>query len=246
MNGLFGTKHIIILIVSLVFVVVGFLLSRKFKFDTIIKIMFGIGIVSEIIKVFYFVIINTDKFGGYGYLPKTDLPFHLCSIQIIFLIILILSKNEKIRRYLLSFMMPSCLLGGFFALLIATDSSRNGLWIISLQYFGYHAALMIFALHLLTSKEMNWKFKDYLNCLLMLAICGISSIYLNGILHDGSAGQTVNFMYTVGPPQNGLPYLNLNQGWLMYIIKYGILAVGLITLCYIEPIINKIRGKEEI
>ena len=51
-------------------------------------------------------------------------------------------------------------------------------------------------------------------------------------------------MYTAGPPQEGLPYLNLNQGWLMYIVKYAALALVLLALCYIKPIINKIRGKE--
>ena len=55
--------------------------------------MFTIGIISEIIKVVYYIVRNESTHGGY--LPKTDLPFHLCSIQIIFLAILHYSKNEK-------------------------------------------------------------------------------------------------------------------------------------------------------
>lgn len=243
-HGLFGTKHIIILVVCFIAICLGYYFSRKLSLKTIYKIMLGIGIVSEVIKVFYFTVINTDKFGGYGYLPKTDLPFHLCSIQIIFTIIVVMSTNESLKRKLMSFMMPTCLFGGFFALLIATHSSRNGLWLITLQYFGYHCAIMILALHLFTTKELEWKFKDFLSCLALLGIFGILSIYINGILHDGSNGLTVNFMYTAGPPQEGLPYLNLDQGWLMYIVKYAALALVLLALCYIKPIINKIRGKE--
>ena len=40
------------------------------------------------------------------------------------------------------------------------------------------------------------------------------------MMYDGN--QTVNFMYVVNPPQKGLPYLNENQGWLMYMIKYAV------------------------
>ena len=157
-----------------------------------------------------------------------------------------ISQNEKLKRKLMSFMMPTCLFGGIFALLIATHSSRNGLWLITLQYFGYHCAIIILALNLFTNKELKWNFKDYLSCLSMLGIFGMLSIYINGILHDGSGGLTVNFMYTAAPPQDNLPYLNLNQGWFMYIVKYALLAFVLLTLCYIKPIINKFKKKEEV
>ena len=118
-------------------------------------------------------------------------------------------KGDGIKRLLESFMMPSCLFGGIFAILIATDSSRNGYWVISLQYFGYHAAITIFALKLMSCKELKWDIKDYLNCLSLLFVFGLVSIYLNSILNDGKS--VVNFMYTVAPPQEGLPYLNKNN-----------------------------------
>ena len=54
-------------------------------------------------------------------------------------------------------MIPSCLIGGIAALLIPTDSARNGMWIITVQYFGYHAAISIFAMYLLTNKEFELK-----------------------------------------------------------------------------------------
>ena len=239
MHSLFGTKHIIIMIISFLMIVVGFLGSKKLPLKTNIKILFYIGILSEVTKVFYYIVANEDKLNGY--LPKTDLPFHLCSIQIIFIAILYFSKNENIKRKLESFMIPSCLFGGIFAILIATDSSRNGSWIISLQYFGYHVAIAIFALNLLTNKEIKWNIKDYFNCLMLLALFGFGSIYLNSILYDGTS--PINFMYTVGPPQEGLPYLNKNQGWLVYIIKYAFLAFVLISLLYIKPIIVAIKSK---
>lgn len=241
MNELFGAKHIILMLISLALIVVGFIFSRKLSLPSIIKILFGIGIVSEIVKVFYYIITNEELYNGY--LPKTDLPFHLCSIQIIFVVILIISKNEKIKRLLLSFMMPSCLFGGIMAIIIATNSSRNGSWIITTQYFGYHIAISIFGLRLIIDKEINWSFKDYINCLIFLGAIGICAIYLNSILNDGT--NNINFMYVVNPPQDGLPYLNKDNGWLVYIIHYAFLAILLVSLVYIKPIINKLKSLRE-
>lgn len=196
--------------------------------------MFTIGIISEIIKVVYYIVRNESTHGGH--LPKTDLPFHLCSIQIIFLAILHYSKNEKLKRLLMSFMLPSCLIGGIAAILIPTYTARNGMWIITLQYFGYHAAISIFSIFLLTNKDMKWTIKDMLNCFKILGLFGLLSIYINSMLNDGTGG--INFMYTVAPPQDGLPYLNLNQGWLMYIIKYASVPILAVLLTYIKPIID--------
>ena len=234
MHGLFGYKHLIILGVCLVGIVLGWFFTRKAKFKDVVKTMLIIGIISEIIKVVYYVVRNEATHGGY--LPKTDLPFHLCSIQIIFIAILHYSKNERLKRLLMSFMLPSCLFGGIAALLIATDSSRNGMWIITLQYFAYHVAISVFSLYLLTNKEMKWTIKDFVNCLKLLGLFGLVSIYINSMINDGSGG--INFMYTVKPPQDGLPYLNLNQGWLVYILKYASIAITVIALTYIKPIID--------
>ena len=238
MHGLFGTKHLILVAVSLALVVIGYIFSRKLSFKQMTKTMLGIGIVSEIIKIFYYIIQNEDTHGGV--LPKTDLPFHLCSIQILFIIALNFSQSEKLKHFLTSFMMPSCLIGGLAALLIATDSSRNGLWIITVQYFVYHAAIMVYALYLSTSKEYGPSLNGYFSCLKMLLIMMFVSIYINSILYDGVSN--INFMYVVGPPQSGLPYLNDNGGWFSYIIKYAVLIIVSVTLFYIKPIVVSIKN----
>ena len=235
---LFGTEHLILVAVSYVLLALGAYFTRKVKLSTMIKSLFIIGICSEIIKVFYFIIANEDKL--HGYLPKTDLPFHLCSIQIIFITILYFSKNEKLKRLLMSFMIPSCLFGSIFAILIATDSAR-GMGIITFQYFTYHIAIGIFAIRLLLDKEMKWNFKDYLHSLALLGLFGFLSIYINSILYDGESN--IIFMYTVKAPQEGLPFLNTDHGWLVYICHYGLLAVTMISLVYIKPIIDAIRKK---
>ena len=68
------------------------------------------------------------------------------------------------------------------------------------------------------------------------------AMYINSILYDGVSN--INFMYVVSPPQSGLPYLNENHGWLVYIIHYAALVYFCITLCYVKPIFQALRGKK--
>ena len=239
MHGLFGAKHLIILAISLIFLVLGAIFCRKWTLDRLAKVLLGIGLVSEFIKVFYYIMANEATHGGI--LPKTDLPFHLCSIQIIFIAILVYSKNQKCKELLLSFMIPSCLFGGIAALLIATTSSLNGGWILSVQYFGYHTAISIFALVLLQGKIMKLTVKHYVNCLKFLLVLMLFAIYINSILYDGVSN--INFMYVASPPQSGLPFLTEKYGWLVYICHYAFTVIFCVTLCYIKPIITAIRNK---
>lgn len=239
MNALFGTKHLILIALSFAVAAVLFLVTRNCKFKQVCKALFYTGLVSEFIKIFYYINANEATHGGI--LPKTDLPFHLCSIQILFFVVINFTENEKLKRVLYSFMLPSCLFGGIAAILIATDSARNGMWIITLQYFGYHIALIVFALHLFTSKEIKLDVKDYYNCLKFLVAIFFFAIYINGMLYDGT--KDMNFMYVSSPPQAGLPYLNEDQGWLTYILRYAALVVVCVTLVYVKPILAALKEK---
>ena len=239
MHSIFGTKHLILVAICAAAIVLGYLVSRKWDLERLTKYMFTIGVVSELIKVFYYIIANEAVYGGI--LPKTDLPFHLCSIQILFVAIARFINSQKIKELLLSFMIPSCLFGGIAAILIATTSSLNGMPILSLQYFGYHSAIVIFALVLLTSGVLQLTIRHYVNCLKFLVGLMLFAIYINSILYDGNPN--INFMYVASPPQAGLPWLNEDQGWLVYMLRYSSLVVGCVTLCYIKPIYKAIRTR---
>ena len=236
---MFGLKHIIIIILSVILVVGLFLLSKKLRFNTLCKLMFYIGIVSEIIKIFYYIMANESTHGGV--LPKTDLPLHLCSIQIILVSIVTFTKSEKLRRFVLSFMFPSCLFGGIAAILIPTSSSLSA-WVITFQYNLYHIALIIFALRICTSKELKLTIQDYFSCLKFLLIIMFFAIYVNSIVYDGS--NKINFMYVVSPPVDGLPFLTEKFGWFVYIIHYACLILFCVTMSYIKPIITAIKSKK--
>ena len=92
MNNLFGTYHLILIALSIVLIISLYFLSKKLSFRTLCKSLFFVGIISEAVKIFTYIIINEDEYGGI--LPKTDLPFHLCSIQIIFIAFFIFSDFE--------------------------------------------------------------------------------------------------------------------------------------------------------
>ena len=87
MHSIFGTKHLIILAISLAAMVLGVIFARKWPMKKLAKTMLNIGLVSEFIKVFYYIMANEATHGGI--LPKTDLPFHLCSIQLLFMAVLV-------------------------------------------------------------------------------------------------------------------------------------------------------------
>lgn len=250
--NIFGTKHIVLLLVSIAAIIAISILLRNIKLKTWYRILLFVGIFSETLKLCTYIVINESVYGGY--LPKSDLPFQLCSIQLIFIALLNFTKNEKLHKFLLSFMLPTCLIGGFAALALPTSSSLNN-WVITSQYFIYHIMLVCFAIYLFHAKEIKWDIKDYVHCLIFLAFTALIAIYLNSMFYDvveytvidGTKSvefiNRINFMYVVDPPASGLPILNKNHGWLVYIIHYAFIAVTAITLCYIKPIINTIKQK---
>ena len=241
MHSVFGVKHLIILAFCAAAIVGGFFAVKKQSLTAVFKNMLLLGIVSELIKVIYYTATNEATHGGI--LPKTDLPFHLCSIQIVFVLVINITSNEKVKRFLYSFMIPSCLLGGIAALLLATTSSLNGMWILSVQYFGYHVAIVVLALKLITAKEFSPTIGDYFNCLKFLLVLLFGAMYINSILYDGVSN--INFMYVASPPMGGLPFLNENHGWLVYIAHYGCLVLLCVTACYAKVIVKALIRKKQ-
>ncbi|MBP5308231.1 MAG: YwaF family protein [Clostridia bacterium] len=249
---MFGLKHVIILVICLALIVSGAVFLRKLKLKSWYGILLGVGIVSETVKIVYYVTANEGVYGGY--LPKTDLPFQLCSIQLLFIALLNFTKSEKLHRFLLAFMLPSCLIGGIAAMLIPTSSSLSA-WPITFQYFIYHTVIVTFSVYLFGCKEINWTVGDYFNSLKMLGLMAFIAVYLNSMFFDLGGyekvdgvenvifARRVNFMYVVDPPAEGLPLLNKNHGWFVYIINYAWIAVTALTLCYIKPVIKAVAAK---
>lgn len=242
---MFGTKHIVILVVCAAYAAAALILLKKKKpsLETVTKLLLAVGVISETLKICAYIVKNEAEYGGY--LPKTDLPFHLCSMQLILMVVIVLSSSEKVKRTLYAFMLPTCLIGGFAALMLPTSSSLS-MPVITVQYFLYHTSIIVFAIFLYMTKEIRFDFHDYVSACLMLFAAFFVAVYLNGWINDYQ--HPVNFMYVVNPPVEGLPYLNKNNGWLSYIIRYAVLAYVCVTLCFIRPVAGKLKslpGKKE-
>ncbi|MCQ2418673.1 MAG: YwaF family protein [Clostridia bacterium] len=236
---MFEPKHLIILAICAVYAACALILLAKKRppLDMVTKILLAIGVISETIKICTYIVMNEEEYGGY--LPKTDLPFHLCSIQLLFMVVLVLSKSERVKKALYSFMLPTCLIGGFAALMIPTSSSLS-VPIITVQYFLFHTSIVVFAIYLYLTNEISLEFRDYISACLMLFAAFFVAVYLNGWINDYE--HPINFMYVVAPPVEGLPYLNKDHGWLVYIVHYAALAYVCITLCFIRPVLRKIKS----
>ena len=229
---MFTTNHFILLAMALVVVFLVIFLNYKFKFtyEQNIKALFVVGIISEIIKI---ASVMVYKVGGTfettgGYIEPESLPFHLCTIQIFFVFALVFFiKNEKAKQVLLQFMFPTMCIGAALALLIPTDGTEFG-ELRTYQYFIYHGYLVGFAVYLVMSKTIIITWTTLFRNIAILFMFSIFAIYLNGIMQYANT----NYMFVSRPPIDGLPILNLNQGWYVYYLKLSMTAVVLLFLIH--------------
>lgn len=251
----FGRNHLFLIVTCIVLIVgLSILIAKsKIKFSTLINIMLVLWIFSETTKLVgnleYLLsdgstieIIKYQAKEGISivraFYPRTELPFHLCSIQPLFILVIKFTKNEKLRDTLLKFIFPTATLGAVIAILVGTvggDFSDPHVY----EYFIFHAALTIFAISIVTKKQINITWKSHIQTLLIILVMFVGSIWVNSILSDtGSPSDAyyTNFFYSMKPPLEGLPILNLNNGWFVYfftILGIGVTAITLLQLPFI-------------
>ncbi len=177
------------------------------------------------------------------YLHPRRLPFHLCSIQIFFAFaIKFFIKNDKTKDLLLSFMCPTMIIGGLLAIFIPTEGVKFTN-IQTYEYFIYHAVIIYFGIYLLISKKITITFKTMFNNYIFLLVMLVFGIWINSLLSN----YATNFLYLARPPMEGLPLLNLNNGWYAYFL--ALLGIGVtVMLIFHLPfaIYNKIKNKKVI
>lgn len=232
---MFTAPHFIWLAISIVIIVGTTLLQSKFKlsYNFVLNVMLVVAVLSESVKTLCNLIPSPQVEGGM-YLDPVDLPFHLCSIQIFLMFGLkFFVKNEKTKQVILGFMAPSQMLGAIIALFVPTVGvkfSNIQVW----QYFIYHSFLISFALYIVRAKLVDWKWKNYFYNIGLVGCMAFVCMWINSILSvsaqaDGGYSRA-NFMYLTYPPMEGLPLLNLNNGWGVYFITLVLLVVGLVGI----------------
>ena len=239
---MFSLNHFIWLGICILVIVALLIINKKFNlsFDTNVTILFITAILSETIKISNGMTVEITKevdgvMQTFTYLDQTKLPFHLCSIQIFFILILkFVIKNESTKEKLLAFMCPTMLLGGILAIFIPTEGVEFNR-IVLYEYFLFHAIIIYFAIYLLVSKKIKITWSTYIRnclCLIFLSVC---AIWINSILQDGA----VNFFFVSRPPMDNLPLLNLNHGWGVYYLTLLGIGIFLMSLFHLPFILTK-------
>lgn len=222
---MFTLEHFIWLAICIVIVAVMLITYKKFNlsFDAVLNIMLIVSACSEVTKTLCNM--QAAPKGETGFiLDPSDLPFHLCSLQIFFMFGLkFLVKSEQTKQKLLGFMAPTMLIGATMALFIPTVGVKFNV-VQVYQYFIYHAFLIFFGIYIIKEKLVNWTWKGYFLNLAYLGCLAIVVTWINSVLQG--VNPKVNFMYLVRPPMDNLPLLNLNNGW-------GAYMATLMGLCFI-------------
>ncbi len=237
---MFSSLHFLWLGICVALIVAGAIVAVKNKItlEFALTLLCIFCLTSEVVKIFCVLIREERVVEGKGvFIKETDLPFHLCSLQIIFSFVAKFTKNQKVRSFLLTFMMPTCFLGGVAALLIPTItcSFANPR---TYQYFLYHASIIWFAVVVIARFDVDLSFKGFLKTTVGLLALVFITFYVNGIF------QNTNFLYLSEPPMDGLPILNMDHGWFVYFLSYMALALTLIALFFL-PFWIKNRHKKD-
>ena len=221
---MFTTNHFIWLAIS-VAAIAGLLVYNKLRgisYDTVLNIAAVGSVISECVKIFSNMV---EGYGGGMHLDPGDLPFHLCSIQIFLIFYLkYFAKEDKTRERLLGFMIPTMLLGATMALFIPTVGVKFTNPQVY-QYFFFHAMLVFFSIYMIGQKIVHWSVKTLLSNLRYVGAVVFIATIINSTLYSGH--ETVNFLYLVRPPMDGLPILNLDNGWYAYIAALFTVALTL-------------------
>ena len=120
-------------------------------------------VLSEVTKILSVIelVPSADGSAYYPYLELQHLPFHLCSMQILFIFYARFARNGPVKETLLAFMYPSCLIGALLAILIPTtfsgtvDAREAFARPLTYQYFLYHTMLIIFGAYIPMSREIE-------------------------------------------------------------------------------------------
>ena len=230
---MFSTNHFIWMGICAVMVGLLLLVSLKYKFSlqNASRVMALIAAASELCKIFTHI---EEAPGGGGVLEPDSLPLHLCSILIFLIFFCAFSKHQGQVGKVASLCVPVALWGGALAILMAT-SGVSFVKPYAYQCFLYHAGILWWALHLLLTRQVDLGPQAYLRNLKVLSGMLFVMIWLNSAL----SVYDTNFWYVVRPPAEGLPLLNLNNGWLCYFLTLVGIGLFALTVTHLPALIRE-------
>ena len=225
---LYGTRHIITLILTLVLCVTFTLIFRK-KNDRVKKVLFyvfgGIFLFFEIAsRVVNLIIADSYTIES---VAKILLPMHICSVMVWVFIVAIYSRKQILINY--------SVLGGILATLAfllypAVGLNRVHMTFTCIYSTFTHMLGFVCCILMMTLGQTKFEFKKIWQPFLCFAIMFSYGALLNFVIFPGS-----DYMYMVNDPLE----LGLN---FPYQILYVIIIAIYVTMFYLIPfVVHKIR-----
>lgn len=236
---MFTASHFIWLGVLGALIVAGIILLKKLNISQK-KVERAVLFLLVPLKIFHVCLSMKASADGGFVIDQTQLSFHLCSIVIYCVILINFIKNEKVLSVMKSFMTPCLLIGAFMALLIPTegvDPSVPRVW----QYMLIHGTLVFFGFYLMLVEKVDLTFKAFLHNLKLLLVVVVFGFLMNSVLEQ----YNTNFLFLRKPPMEGLPILNLDNGWYVYFVTLALVASALLFLVQLPFIIKGARNKQK-
>ncbi len=231
---MFSSGHFIWLGVLAVLIAVTLIIIKKCKIPTN-AVKKTACFLLIILKIFHLCLsMKESPYGGFV-INQTQLSFHLCSLMIYSVILTNVIKNKKFVNTLESFMVPCMLIGAAMALLIPTegvDVATPRVW----QYMLIHGTLVFYGIYLMIIEKADLSFKAFVNNLKLLLVVVVAAFLMNSVLEE----YETNFMFLRVPPMEGLPILNLDNGWYIYFLSLTAVACALLFLVHLPFIIRDI------
>ena len=240
----YGIFHIICLLITLLIVIYLFKRKEKNHEKSLKRVLaiFGISVfILELLKqVIWSFDVETLKWHYMWYAA----PFQLCTTPIYVSLICLFLKKGKLRDSLLSFMAYFTILGSI-ATAVYPESCFVETLLVDIHTMILHLGALVVSLYLLKTKEVDNKFKTFINgykvFLVFVLIAEILNIiiYKSGILH----GDTFNMFYISPYFESSLPIFSTVQQKVPFIIfllfyLFMIFMGGLIVFG-INKLVNK-------
>ena len=265
---MFSPAHIAFILLSAALIAAGVLVIRRTRpsLDRLIKVCFVLGLISEAVKVFCVIEImpvvepviengmlvyrQTGAFAPY--LQAEHLPLELCSLQLVFMLLVI--RRRSLKRKLLALMYATALVGGVIAILLSSIApefktaaaffSAPRAW----QFFLYHAMIVTLGIAIGMDREYDLHFRDLRYAL--LGVLGLDFIiyYVNSIMsvpyYQGDTlmgiAYAVNYFSSYNNPLGIV--MSSKAQYALYLLIRLVLAVVLIVLVFVP---FAVRDKKE-
>ena len=255
---MFSTGHLMWICICACVIAVGYIACRirKPREDSLLRLCLALGVLSEAIKLFSVIRIlpmvevavkgealDYIYAGQYTpYLEMADLPFELCSLQIVFIAMMLFSKTPAWRSRLRALIYVTSVIGGLMGIVLAqvtVDYSAVREYFTSAriwQFFLYHSMVVILGLYMGFGPDSGVSLRSFKSTMGLLLMMDIPTFYLNSVFSQPvyRAGKPTGILYRVNFFSSYVNPLGLalteKWQWLLYLLIRLALASALIAL----------------